>query len=113
MRTIQTQYSEHILTATLSPPAAMNALTMELLDGLQEIIQELYQNNDAGGIILTGEIEKAFAAGADIKKFIGPTPEDVFTKKGQQLFKMIEDCPKPVNCGYWICARGKRRMDPY
>lgn len=98
MRIIQTQYSDHILTATLSRPAAMNALTMELLDGLREIIQELYQNNDTRGMILTGEGDKAFAAGADIKEFTSLTPEDAFTlaQKGQQLFKLIEDCPKPV-----------------
>lgn len=98
MRIIQTQYSDHILTVTLSRPEAMNALTIELLDGLREIIQELYQNDDTKGIILTGEGEKAFAAGADIKEFSSLTPEEAFTlsQKGQELFKLIEDCPKPV-----------------
>lgn len=98
MRTIQTQYNDHILTVTLSRPAAMNALTLELLDGLQEIIQELYQNNDTRGIILTGEGDKAFAAGADIKEFTSLTPEEALSlsQKGQQLFKLIEDCSKPV-----------------
>jgi len=98
MRIIQTQYSDHILTVTLSRPQAMNALTLELLDGLREILQELYQNDDTRGIILTGEGEKAFAAGADIKEFSSLTPEDAFTlsQRGQQLFKLIEDCPKPV-----------------
>ncbi len=98
MRILQTQYSDHILTVTLSRPAAMNALTIELLDGLRVILQELYQNDDTRGMILTGEGEKAFAAGADIKEFSSLTPEDALalSQKGQQLFKLIEDCPKPV-----------------
>ena len=68
MRDFQTKYSDHILTVTLSRPKALNALNLELLDGLREIIQELYQNNDTKGLILTGDGDKAFVAGADIKE---------------------------------------------
>jgi enoyl-CoA hydratase len=98
MRNFQTQYSDHILTVTISRPKALNALSIELIDGLSEIIQELYQNNDTKGIILTGEGEKSFVAGADIKEFSSLDPEQAFafSRKGQQLFKLIEDCPKPV-----------------
>lgn len=98
MRTFQTQYSDHILTLTFARPQALNALNFELLDGLRGIIQELYQNNDTKGLIVTGEGEKAFVAGADIKEFASLNPEEalLFAQKGQQLFKLIEDCPKPV-----------------
>lgn len=98
MRNFQTQYSDHILTVTLSRPKALNALNFELLEGLREIIQELYQNNDTKGLILTGEGEKAFVAGADIKEFSSFNPEQAlaFSQKGQELFKQIEECPKPV-----------------
>lgn len=98
MRIIQTQYNDQILTVTLSRPEAMNALNIELLDGLRVIIQELYQNKDTKGIILTGDGEKAFAAGADVKEFTSLRPEEalLLSQKGQQLFKLIEDCPKPV-----------------
>jgi enoyl-CoA hydratase len=98
MRNFQTQYSDHILTVTLSRPSALNALNFELMDGLREIIRELYQNNDTKGIILTGEGDKSFVAGADIKEFTSLDPQQAlsFAKKGQELFKSIEDCPKPV-----------------
>jgi len=77
---------------------ALNALNFELVDGLREIIQELYQNNDTKGIILTGEGDKSFVAGADIKEFTSITPDQAmsFAQKGQDLFKFIEDCPKPI-----------------
>lgn len=98
MRTFQTQYSDHILTVTLSRPKALNALNFELMDGLREVIQELYQNADTRGLILTGEGDKAFVAGADIKEFTSLSPQEAFefSQKGQALFKLIEDCPKPV-----------------
>jgi enoyl-CoA hydratase len=98
MRDFQTKYSDHILTVTLSRPKALNALNLELLDGLREIIQELYQNNDTKGLILTGDGDKAFVAGADIKEIASLTPDQAheLSKRGQELFKSIENCPKPV-----------------
>jgi enoyl-CoA hydratase len=76
----------------------MNALNLELLDNLREIVNELYQNNDTKGLILTGDGDKSFVAGADIKEISSLTPEQALSlsKNGQELFKLIEDCPKPV-----------------
>ena len=68
MKNFQTQYSNKVLTVIISRPKALNALNMELLNELSDIIQELYQNNDTKGIILTGDGDKAFVAGADIKE---------------------------------------------
>lgn len=98
MRTFHTQFSDHILTVTLSRPKALNALNSELLDSLHGIIQELYQNDDTRGLIIAGDGEKSFVAGADIKELAGLDREKAleFARKGQQIFKMIEDCPKPV-----------------
>jgi len=98
MRNFQTQYSNHILTVSISRPKVLNALNIELLEGLRGIIEELYQNNDTKGLILTGDGDKSFVAGADIKEFSSLTPDEAFTfaQRGQQLFKLIEDSPKPV-----------------
>lgn len=98
MRNFQTQYNDHILTVTLSRPKAMNALNLELLENIRDIVQELIQNNDTKGLILTGDGDKAFVAGADIKELASLTPEQAHTlsKNGQELFSMIENCPKPI-----------------
>lgn len=98
MRNFQTQYSDHILTVTLSRPKALNALNLELLDNLREIIQELYQNSDTKGLILTGDGDKSFVAGADIKEINALSPQQALelSRNGQELFSMIENCPKPV-----------------
>src|SRR5690606_2308335 len=70
----------------------------ELLEELHEIIRELYQNNDTRGLIITGDGDKAFVAGADIKELALLNREQALelSKKGQALFKKIEDCPKPI-----------------
>lgn len=98
MKNFQIQYSNKVLTVTISRPKALNALNMELLEELHDIIQELYQNNDTKGLILTGDGDKAFVAGADIKELalLGREQALELAKNGQALFKKIEDCPKPI-----------------
>jgi enoyl-CoA hydratase len=100
MPVLNTQISARILTITVSRPEALNALNAEVMDGLREIIEKTYHDNEIGGIILTGEGEKAFVAGADITEFSKFTPAQALdlAKKGQKLLKLIEDCPKPVIC---------------
>jgi len=98
MSVIQTHHTNNILIVTISRPESMNALNAEVLDGLDKIIQEVYQNDTIKGIILTGAGEKAFVAGADIKELASLNKEQAFAlaQKGQKLFASIENCPKPV-----------------
>ena len=70
MSVLKTHHTNHTLVITISRPDSMNALNAEVLDGLGKIIQEAYQNNTVKGIIVTGEGDKAFVAGADIKNFL-------------------------------------------
>jgi enoyl-CoA hydratase len=87
-----------ILLITVSRPAAMNALNQDTLSELAQKIQESYQSAEIRGIIIIGEGEKAFIAGADIKELSALNQEQAFAlaQKGQHLFKSIENCPKPV-----------------
>lgn len=98
MNTIQTQFSNNILTAIISRPKALNALNAEVFQELRQIIDEVYQNRDTKGLILTGDGEKAFVAGADIKELAALSPEQAFqlARQGLEAFKRLEDCPKPV-----------------
>jgi enoyl-CoA hydratase len=87
-----------ILTITINRPDALNALNQDTLTELSTKLQESYQSADTKGIIITGQGEKAFIAGADIKELSTLSKEQAFAlaEKGQRLFKQIEDCPKPV-----------------
>jgi enoyl-CoA hydratase len=87
-----------VFTVTISRPDALNALNSEIMNELHTVIQEVYQNEKIRGVIITGEGEKAFVAGADIKELMALSPAEALklSQKGQKLFKSIEDCPKPV-----------------
>ncbi len=98
MPILNTHHTNHTLIVTVSRPESLNALNADVLNGLHKIIQEAYQNNDVKGIILTGDGDKAFVAGADIKELSSLNIEQAFAlaQKGQKLFKQIEDSPKPI-----------------
>lgn len=89
---------EKILICTISRPEAMNALNKEVLNSLKDFFEKAREDNEVGGIILTGEGEKAFVAGADIKEFssYGPIEAYKMSEKGQEIFSLIENFPKPV-----------------
>lgn len=87
-----------VMTITISRPDALNALNLKTLSELITVLQQAYEQAECKGIIITGDGDKAFVAGADIKELAALTPEQArsFAQNGQRLFKLIEDCPKPV-----------------
>jgi enoyl-CoA hydratase len=98
MSPIKTESTSGILVVTVSRPDAMNALNADVLDDLLRVIQEADHNREISGIILTGEGDKAFVAGADIKQLSSLNSNEALelSRKGQRLFKLIEDFSKPV-----------------
>jgi enoyl-CoA hydratase len=98
MKNFGKQHLNNILTAIISRPNALNALNQELFQELDQIIDELYTNPDIRGLILTGDGEKAFVAGADIKELAVLTNEEALqlSRKGQETFRKLQECPKPI-----------------
>ncbi len=95
---ILTKLENGILTITINRPEQLNALNKATFSEIELAVKNVYENDDVKGVIITGAGEKAFAAGADIKEFADFTPEqgEELSANGQRIFKIIEDCPKPV-----------------
>ncbi len=95
---IESQLSSQTLIITLNNPKALNALNATLLKELDELLQEGLGNPSVRGIIITGQGEKAFAAGADISEFLtmGQTDAETLSKEGNAIFGRIERATKPV-----------------
>jgi enoyl-CoA hydratase len=87
-----------IATITFNNPKALNALTLEIFEGLQRLLDELEQDEDVRVVIITGAGEKAFAAGGDIKHLasLDPSSAREFALLGQRVIDRIETFPKPV-----------------
>jgi enoyl-CoA hydratase len=88
----------NISTITLSRPSALNALNQQLLSELRDSLTAISKMHSTRGVIITGEGEKAFVAGADIKELSSLTKAEAveLSQKGHQLFQFIADFPKPV-----------------
>lgn len=82
---------------TLNRPEAANAMSLKLLDDLNEIVKKI-EHSDVRSVIITGSGEKAFCAGADLKERRQMTNEEVVktVKYIGQTVQNIENIPVPV-----------------
>jgi enoyl-CoA hydratase len=96
--TIKTELTDNIFFIYINRPDKMNALNQEVMKELALAIDEVYTNKEIKSAVITGKGEKAFVAGADISEFLALSDEQgvELAKKGQVVFKHIEDCPKPI-----------------
>ena len=98
MSLILKEISNHIAILTINRPEVLNAMNDEVVADLDATVESCIDDDQVGVIILTGAGEKAFVAGADIKKMqsMGPEAALEFGKAGQQMTLTIENSPKPV-----------------
>ena len=89
---------DFIVRLTVSRPEALNALNIDVIQELDDNLKDCINDDKVGVIILTGEGDKAFIAGADLKKMKAMNRDEAydFGRKGQNLTKTIEASPKPV-----------------
>ena len=87
-----------ITTITINRPDKLNALNELTLAELKDAIQLVYTNENVSAVIVTGSGEKAFVAGADIPEIakLNGSNAEAATKFGQDIFFLIENCPKPI-----------------
>jgi len=87
-----------ICTITINRPDKLNALNKTVFDELDKAFDEVYAQSEIKGVIITGQGNKAFVAGADISEFmeVGEDKGSQLAERGQHIFFKIEDCPKPV-----------------
>lgn len=93
-----TNLQNGIFAITINRPDKMNALNQEVMNDLNNVMDEVYKNDEIKSVIITGAGEKAFVAGADISEFSNLSQQQgmALAKRGQDIFFKIENCPKPV-----------------
>lgn len=90
--------NEHIAVVTINKPEALNALSSEVLNNLDAVLNQVQEDKDLRCLIVTGAGEKAFVAGADIKE-INTLDSDTardFAGHGQKVFARFESLSIPV-----------------
>ncbi len=98
--TITFSKKENIGVITINRPTKLNALNTEVLTELKEVLNEIKTDDKftIKGLILTGEGDKAFIAGADISEMSDMNPSDAFTlgQLGQKVTLLLEALSIPV-----------------
>ncbi len=87
-----------VATVTISRANSLNALNAQVINELDQVFDKINSDNSIRSAVLTGEGEKAFVAGADIKEMKDHGAEESLkmSKVGQAVFSKIEKCKKPV-----------------
>jgi len=84
---------------TINRPSKLNALNVATIQELHNAFESLNENPEIRVIIITGEGEKAFVAGADISEFAHFSIEEgaQLAAQGQELlFDFVENLKTPV-----------------
>ena len=94
--TITFDVQEYIATLTINRPKYLNALSEQVLQEIQSCLKTI--DSSVHGLIITGEGEKSFIAGADIKAMSEMNSQQgkAFGLLGQETTLLIENLPIPV-----------------
>jgi enoyl-CoA hydratase len=98
LRNLKYSIEDGICIITINRPDKMNALNIETISELATAFAEAEASKEVRGIILTGEGQKAFVAGADIAEFSNFSVQEAreMAASGHDTFDQIENCSKPV-----------------
>ena len=95
---VRFELRDGVAVVTLARPKALNALNDATLDELTLVFAQVMSDPAVKAVVVTGDGEKAFVAGADIAELARMTPEEArrSSAKGQAVLDGIERCGKFV-----------------
>jgi len=96
--TIKVEREQSVLWIIINRPHRLNAFNDVLLEELADILDTAENDASVKCVVITGEGDRAFSAGADITMFPKATPSkaEEFSRIGQKVFGKIESMSKPV-----------------
>jgi len=99
--TLLCEVKDQIGRVTLNRPEVLHALNAKVFNELDQAFMAMINDVGVRVILLTGSGEKAFAAGADINEIarLDVATGEAKARRGQEVFRTIETCGKPVIAG--------------
>lgn len=91
---------DHVVTVSLNKPEKLNAMDLPMWQGLGDAFAAINDDDSIHCVILKGEGDKAFAAGADIKEFdtVRATAEQAkaYDLVMRRALDGVRACPHPI-----------------
>lgn len=92
------EVDDSICTITINRPDKLNALNKTVFDELDDALDVVIKSQEIRSVIITGNGDKAFVAGADISEFteLDAATGEKLSRRGQLVFEKIEKSPKII-----------------
>lgn len=96
--TVKLEREDSLLWIVLNRPHRLNAFNEILLEELSDALDTAERDSSVKCLIITGEGDRAFSAGADLTMFSKATPvqAEEGSRLGQKIFTKIEKMSKPA-----------------
>ncbi|MEM4734077.1 MAG: enoyl-CoA hydratase-related protein [Candidatus Bathyarchaeia archaeon] len=96
--TIKVEREQSVLWIILNRAHRLNAFNDVMLEELGDVLDTAEKDPSVKCVVITGEGDRAFSAGADVTMFPKATPAkaEEFSRFGQKIFGKIEEMSKPV-----------------
>ncbi|MBQ0016312.1 MAG: enoyl-CoA hydratase/isomerase family protein [Bacteroidales bacterium] len=94
---LKIEQRDTICICTISAPKSLNALNSAILNEMEQFIDHI-DTQSTRALIITGDGEKSFVAGADISEMatLNATQGEAFGQRGSRVFRKIETLSIPV-----------------
>jgi enoyl-CoA hydratase len=89
---------DDIVTLSFNRPQSLNAINTATLTDLAAALERIEKDGSIRGVVMTGEGDRAFVAGADIAEMVNLSPLELraFSVRAHELFFRLEKLPVPV-----------------
>lgn len=96
--TVKVERDQNALWIILNRPQRLNTFNDVLLEELADMLDTAERDMSVRCVVITGEGDRAFSAGADVTMFPKATPvkAEEFSRAGQNVFGKVEEMTKPV-----------------
>jgi 3-hydroxypropionyl-coenzyme A dehydratase len=97
MKYLKVEQEDEVVQITIDRQDKLNAMNLDVMDEFISLLDHL-EKDSSRVIIITGNGQKAFSAGADIEYMsnIGPTEAEKYALRGHEVLNRIEKLEKPV-----------------
>jgi enoyl-CoA hydratase/carnithine racemase len=95
---LKVEREENVLWIILNRPHRLNTFNEVLIEELGDMLNTAENDPSVKCVVITGDGDRAFSAGADVSMFQKATPvqAEEFSRGGQKTFGKIEEMSKPV-----------------
>lgn len=96
--TVKVEKEQSVLWIILNRAHRLNAFNDVLMEELADVLDTAEKDPSVKCLVITGDGDRAFSAGADVTMFPKATPvkAEEFSRAGQKVFGKIEEMSKPV-----------------